>query len=237
MEQAFCISDIHGCYEEFLALLAHWQHEQELLVLIGDYIDRGPQSKEVVAYIQQLTRTYGEQLIVLKGNHDAMLLEFIDAPTGKLAERFLRNGGEQTLASFIGEQVQAMTTVEQAAYMQHHYSDTLAFLASLPEMYEWGDVLFTHAGFDATKPLSQQTATDLLWLRGHYAVPNTTGKRNVFGHTPTFRIREQRTHDSWISEDGHYVGIDGGCVFGGQLNALRIRKNGRIAGMEKEKKR
>lgn len=237
MEQAFCISDIHGCYEEFLALLEHWQRERELLVLVGDYIDRGPQSKEVVAYIQQLQRTYGEQVVVLQGNHDAMLLEFIAEPVGSLANRFLRNGGEQTLASFIGEPLQMMTAVEQAQYMMTHFADTLDYLAHLPMMYEWGAVLFTHAGFDVTKPLAEQTSHDLLWQRQHYIQENTTGRRNVFGHTPTFRIRQQHVHDIWLSEDGQYIGIDGGCVFDGQLNALRICKNGRIAGIEKEFKR
>lgn len=238
MEQAFCISDIHGCYDEFVALLAHWQPEHEQLILLGDYIDRGPNSKEVVAHIQQLQQMYGQQVIILKGNHDAMLDEFLQQPTGQLGERFLRNGGRETLQSFIGEALTEFTREEQAAYMAQHHHETLTFLRQLPLYYTWGDVLFTHAGFQSKHTTWQESTEEhFLWIRKHYEQQNDSGLRNVFGHTPTFRIRNEAQYGIWISDDGKYIGIDGGCVFGGQLNGLRLRKDGRIAGVEQEKKR
>lgn len=238
MEQAFCVSDIHGCYEEFIALLTKWRREEELLILVGDYIDRGPKSKEVVAHIQQLQQTYGEQIIVLKGNHDAMLEEFLEQPTGPLGERFLRNGGQQTLQSFIGSSRSSLTREEQAAYMRKHYEDALTFLNERPLYYHWGDVLFTHAGFQSKHTTWQESTEEhFLWIRKHYERQNESGLRNVFGHTPTFRIRNEEQHGIWISNDGKYIAIDGGCVFGGQLNGLRLRKDGRIVGIEQEQKR
>lgn len=245
MNQAFCVSDIHGCYDEFVALLKHWDAENEQLILMGDYIDRGTKSKEVMAHIQQLCHTYKEQVIVLKGNHDAMLGEFVGNPRGTLAERFLRNGGQQTLASFIGEQVPHLSREEQANYMATHYSKELAFLQSLPLYYEWGKVLFTHAGFQSKYTTWQESTEEhFLWIRQHYGKENGSGLRNVFGHTPTARIRSEEEkhgyheehHGIWISNDGKYIGIDGGCVFGGQLNGLRIKKDGRIVGIIQEAK-
>ncbi|MGE7673461.1 hypothetical protein ACQKMV_07745 [Lysinibacillus sp. NPDC094403] len=90
-----------------------------------------------------------------------------------------------------------------------------------------GDVLFTHAGFESSfVDLSETTDYDFLWIRDHYLHPNKTPFVNVFRHTPTKLIHQ--SDDIWLSADEKYIAIDGGCVFGGQLNALLLRDTGAI---------
>lgn len=84
-----------------------------------------------------------------------------------------------------------------------------------------------HAGFESNSSnLADTTDNDFLWIRDHYERPNQTPYVNVFGHTPTKLIH--KTDDVWVSEDHTYIGIDGGCVYGGQLNGVLLTDQGEI---------
>lgn len=224
----FVISDIHGMYKQFEQLLTHW-NPKDKLILLGDIVDRGPESLEVIQKAMALKATYGEQVVLCMGNHDKMLLDFIASPLVQRAFYFPQ-GGRQTMQSFIKgttPEVKELNAIEQAYYVQEHFTQELDFLRT-GKLYEVvGDVLLTHAGFESSSSgLMDSTDDDFLWIRDHYLQPNTTPYVNVFGHTPTRQIH--KSDDIWVSEDGKYIGIDGGCVFGGQLNALLITKEGTI---------
>lgn len=224
----FVISDIHGMYKQFEQLLTYW-NPKDKLILLGDLVDRGPQSFEVVKKVMSLKEAYGDQIIFCKGNHEDLLLEYIRFPQINRSIYF-QNGGRETMTSFLQDvpkEVKELNPIEQAFYVKEQFTEELAFLENSKPYVIIGDVLFTHAGFESYyADFSESNEDDFLWIRDHYLQLNTTPYVNVFGHTPTRQIH--KGDDIWVSEDGKYIGIDGGCVFGGQLNALLITQEGKI---------
>lgn len=224
----FVISDIHGMYNEFEQLLTYWD-KRDKLVLLGDLVDRGPQSLDVVQKAMALQQTYGEHVLFCLGNHDRMFLQFIASPLVQRAFYF-PHGGRQTMQSFLSKQpddAKALNAIEQAYYVQQHFQEELDFLER-GKLYDIvGNVLLTHAGFESlSDDVTYSTEEDFLQIRDHYKQPNKTPYVNVFGHTPTRQIHG--SDDIWISDDGTYIGIDGGSVFGGQLNAVQLDEEGTL---------
>lgn len=224
----FVVSDIHGMYRQFELMLTYWDKESTLVIL-GDMVDRGPRSYDVIRKVMELKRTYGEQVIFCKGNHEEMLLNYINLPEEK-KETYYKNGGLQTIESFLNHlpnEIKTLNAIEQASVIQEKFKEELDFLASGKLYAIVGNVLLTHGGFDSSyNDISKTPDNDFLWIREHYLNENLTPYTNVFGHTPLKFIHE--SHDIWVSEDGKYVGIDGGCYFSGQLNGLVISEKGEI---------
>lgn len=224
----FVISDIHGMFTQFEQLLTYWNPEDKL-VLLGDLVDRGPDSLAVLQKALQLQDAYGERVVYCMGNHDKMLLDFIAAPLVQKAFYF-PHGGRKTIESFLKTapaEIKALNSIEQAYYVQQLFAKEFSFLKS-GKLYDIiGNVLLTHAGFESnSSDLADTTDDDFLWIREHYEYPNKTPYVNVFGHTPTRLIHKM--DDIWVSEDHTYIGIDGGCVFGGQLNGVLLTEQGKI---------
>lgn len=220
------ISDLHGCYDEFNALLhkVKYQSEQDQLILLGDYVDRGPRSKEVVDQIMQLHQDYG--VVVLKGNHDQL---FLDAILKNEDARWLRNGARQTLSSYCNlsyppEGLNQETYEEAKVLIKSHFSHHLEFLSSLPLYYETATHLFVHAGINPFYAnFRDQPEDDFIWIREMFHDQATNlDKIVVFGHTPTVHLHERA--DIWFQNDK--IGIDGACAYGKQLNALEINEDG-----------
>lgn len=237
MDKAFVLSDIHGCYKQLLALLENWDKEMSLFIL-GDLIDRGEDSFKVVQAIMNLKKMYGDKVVVLMGNHEDMFLRFIDNPS-KYGDLYFMNGGNKTVFDFIqGNVVLAKDFNEMAEQMKHFAAEEVSFIRSLPLCDEFGDVVFVHAGINQSLPDWRDTSKeDFLWDRKMVLKKNETGKTIVFGHTPTQYLHKcPKNHQMWISEDGSYIGIDGGCVFGGQLNAIVISEKGEVLERYFEKK-
>ncbi len=224
----FVVSDIHGMYDEFEQLLQHWDQKSELVIL-GDLADRGPKSLDVIYKVIELKEQFGHQVHFLKGNHDEMLLEYIEQREEKLG-RFIRNGGATTIASLfepIHIDINQFTEVEQVEFLRHAYEDELTFIANAPCYEIIHNVLFTHAGFDTTlEDFYNTSSVDFIWIRRHFDKPNPTPYVNVFGHTPVHMIHD--ACDVWVSEDKRYIGIDGGCVYGGQLNGVLLSDEGEL---------
>ncbi|MDF9840412.1 serine/threonine protein phosphatase 1 [Paenibacillus sp. PastF-1] len=229
------ISDIHGCYREFNALLrkADYNPGRDKLALIGDYVDRGPNSKAIVDQVMSLHAEYGA--VVLKGNHDKMACDaLLSDDEDKLDLHWLNNGGFYTLASYVGADADFVQYdlgwaeyIRIKHWIRQVYKHHLDFLSSLPLYHETEDHLFVHAGIDpALADWRTQKDYDFIWIREpFYNHPVTsTGKTVVFGHTPTFEFQ----HDPgiWFSPHGDKIGIDGGCAYGEQLNCLEIGEEG-----------
>jgi len=192
----YAISDIHGCSKTFLALLNQlpFNPANDTLYLLGDYIDRGPDSKGVLDIIMQLSNT-----VCHKGNHEDMALRAIAGEEGNYAGCWLANGGMKTLESF-----------------NHKIEDKyINFMNSLKMITELDDFYLCHAGigFDPMKSSEDR----LLWDRDCLVDSSKIGgRRLICGHTPTALTEIE---DSiWADK----VVIDGGCVFGGNLVALRL---------------
>ena len=192
-----------------------------MLVFCGDYIDRGPQSAEVIEALVWLKARGEVEVHALKGNHEQGLLKFIEEPTS--GAPWIRYGGAQTLASY-GVQLPAAAEAEidyagvRDELLRKMPASHLRFLETLDLMLVVGDFVFVHAGVRPGAPLAEQTERDLLWIREAFLeAPGPYEKIVVHGHS-WFEPRPQ------VLE--HRVGIDTGAYMTGVLTAIRLDDDG-----------
>ena len=198
----FAVGDIHGCYEQLVALMEKIpiDHTKDILVFLGDYIDRGNKSYEVVQYLTHL-REQHDNIVFLKGNHEEMLEKYL---TGPDKHTYIANGGRPTLESYM-----ARTRPGSRPIPNTH----MEFYNSLELYYETADYIFVHAGLRDGVPLYEQDAEDLLWIREDFVRSEYDfGKCIVFGHTPF--------PEPMIMKNK--IGIDTGAVYGNQLSCIRL---------------
>ena len=194
------IGDIHGCLEALNRLFhAIEPTSQDTIITLGDYCDRGPDTKGV---IDRLIALQSEcKLVALAGNHEEMMLDVIR--DDKPHFRWLQYGGVETLDSygFIGS-------------LEVIPPEHMAFFNSMVDFYETENHLFTHANYNPSLPLAERDIFTLRWLKltDSLPPPHFSGKRAVVGHT----------HDRGgeIFDVGHSVCIDTFCYGGGWLTAL-----------------
>lgn len=224
-EKVFVVGDIHGQAKMLEKILKHWNEKEEQLVLLGDLADRGPYSKEAIERAYDLVENY--QAIVLKGNHEDLLEKYLKNPEEHHLHYYM-NGGEATLRSLLGDQLELKAPWKNAGKVQKNYPWLIPFIESLPYYYEWEDYLFVHAGVDlALENWKDSTKRDFIWIReGFFDRENTTDKQIVFGHTVTANLHGNLSNfEIWQSGDG-LIGIDGGAVYDGKLHALRLSELG-----------
>ncbi|WP_144537120.1 metallophosphoesterase family protein [Bacillus thuringiensis] len=217
----FVVGDLHGCKENLDEVLKSWKRETEQLILLGDLIDRGPDSLGCILTAMKLQEEYGA--IILKGNHEAMFLQWLDMPHS-YAESYFRNGGRETLSTFLPDYEFKYLT-EVADYIKREFSREVEFLRNLPLYHETDSHIFVHAGVDLIlQDWRESGEDDFLWIREPFHKrKNKTGKIIIFGHTPTpYLHHDDNNCDVWVSPCKTKIGIDGGAVFGGYLHALRI---------------
>lgn len=230
MKKFFVVSDIHGMYREFKGLLKNWDRN-DTLVILGDMIDRGSYSLEVIQYIMYLQKEF--DVIVLRGNHDQMLLDLLDEPY-EFYDIYMQNGGYKTLLSFKdGNKTPGFFKSHPVIeVIKRFYKEEIDFLKRTHFYYEYGKLLFTHAGFQSLyDSYKSSTENDFTWIRDHYKKENKTGLINIFGHTPTQFINRDKSNDIWFGNN--YIGMDGAAAYGGQLNGLLISEDGGISGVYK----
>ena len=203
-EDIYVIGDIHGCAYELELMVAKLPLTSDsTIVFLGDYIDRGPDSKSVISYILELKRQY--HVYPIMGNHEQMLIEYLSEPNSEKGARFIYNGGSTTLESYSTEP--GKYTIPQ---------DHLNFLYSLPLAYYNEEYFFVHAGVPDTS-LDQLSPpihkTDMLWIREKFLSSEFDwGKCIVHGHTPRKKVDIL----------GNRVNLDTGCVFGNYLTAMHL---------------
>ena len=215
MPRLIAIGDIHGCDSALETLLGQIGIESgDTLVQLGDVIDRGPNSKSVVARLMGLRSKC--KLHLIQGNHEELMFNALN--TDGQIERWLRNGGDHTLASY-GIQDQAPKFIP---------SDQQDFLASALPFYETDDFIFTHAGYEFDVAMTKQNELALKWRTFHRDTvrPHFSGKTVVVGHTV------QRSGN--INDLGFAICIDTNCCRGGWLTALDV--DNRIYWQANEKK-
>ena len=203
MKKIYAIGDIHGSYDRLKTLMAKIpiNRSRDTLVFIGDYIDRGPHSVEVVDYLIRLKSHFSE-VIFLKGNHEDMLDKFIN---GTDRFTYLLNGGQQTLDSYLAKPVQSEFFPIPPDHME--------FFNSLRLFYETEKFIFVHAGLRPRVPLESQKTEDLLWIRDKFISSRYDfGKRVIFGHTPLKKPLVEPNK----------IGIDTGAVYGNALTCVQL---------------
>ena len=220
----YAIGDIHGRLDLLRALHARIAaHGRDFtgprkIIYLGDYIDRGLDSRGVIELLCT-ERLVGFEPVFLRGNHDDWLLHFLEDSSHGLG--WLRNGGDATLFSYgvpseagrvLGDEpaedrlLRARTEL-RAALPEHH----LRFFNELALCHEEGDYFFTHAGVRPGRPLAEQTAADLIWIREEFLASKADfGKVVVHGHSISYEPELLANR----------IGVDTGAYFSGTLTAV-----------------
>lgn len=223
----YAIGDVHGCAAELDALLlviaddldsqAAPRTPPPILIFVGDYVDRGPDSRAVIERIQGLADAGYCEVRTLKGNHEEVLLQFLEDPG--VGPEWAAWGGAATLASYGVSAPRLRSDAEGWSRTQVEFAAALPaghlkFLQELELMTQVGGYLFVHAGVRPGVPLEAQSERDLLWIREDFldygrALPKIV----VHGHTPTSEpeLRPFR------------IGIDTGAFASGVLTAVRLK--------------
>ncbi len=200
--RTIAIGDIHGCSAALVALIdAIRPRPEDSIVTLGDYIDRGPDSRGVLDRLIELGQTC--RLVPLLGNHDQMLL---DVRSGKYPIYWLLDiGGTTTLDSYGPGR-------DLSLIPEEHFE----FLESCLDCHETGTHIFVHANYYPDIPIAEQPVGMLRWesLRDMTPGPHDSGKRAIVGHT------SQKSGE--ILDLGHLKCIDTYCYGGGWLTALDV---------------
>ena len=221
----YVIGDIHGCDSLLETLLEKIAVDtlpyMPQVVCVGDYVDRGENSADVLRRLYDLYLTYPENVVCLKGNHEAMMLSFLDNPE-RNAGRWLRNGGLQTLASFGIRGISQNMSVPDLLHLRDQLElamgpDLQAWLEDMPVQWTNGNVSVVHAGADPEKPMTEQKEKTLIWGHSRFLkAPRTDGQWVVHGHI----IAPE------VAADQGRIGVDTGAYATNRLSAAVISADG-----------
>ena len=198
--RTIAIGDIHGCSGALAAIVEAIQPAAEdTLVLLGDYVDRGPDSRGVLDFVLELEGRC--RVVPLLGNHELMLLDALENP--QVIGPWLECGGNATVQSYDGR-------------LSNIPPEHLSFIRRCKRYYEIATHFFVHANYAADVPLDEQPDYLLFWehLHSHVPAPHNNGKRAIVGHT------SQKTGEILVL--GHVVCLDTYCHGGGWLTAMEL---------------
>ena len=225
----FAIGDIHGCLSQLTSLHKNilnydkFNPRNDLLIYLGDYIDRGKYSKDVIDQILKL-KNNNIKTINLMGNHDEFMIDFILNKKNNI-KNWVNFGADQTFRSY---------GVEVVEYIKDGFDDEvvdklrntllnkmdnthLDFFKNLEISYSSENYLFVHAGIDPDKKLSEQSEKDYLWSRSEkfFSKDFKSEKIIVHGHTPEENIINYPFR----------INVDSGCYFSGKLSSVCLTDN------------
>jgi len=214
----YAIGDVHGradllkqTFSRIDADLKRDPPANSLEILVGDYIDRGPQSRQVIDYL--IARSQHHRMVLLRGNHETYVEGFLRNP--RILDEWRPLGALETLMSY-GLKPKINTSAAEKEELAQELAIALPavhrkFLASLKTSFTCGDFMFVHAGVRPGIPLAQQREEDMLWIREDFLLcEDDFGKIVVHGHTP---VREPEFHPNRIN-------IDTGAYATGKLTCL-----------------
>lgn len=214
MKRTIAIGDIHGCLDTLKNMLEFNIRpvKGDTIIFLGDYVDRGPQSAQVVDFIYNLTKNdLGIEIIALMGNHEDMFLEMLDQPHEfYTCQNCLANGGDRTVQSYVDAEAEFRAAGYQMGEVSiltahgtsrffipaHH----ITFLEGLPKIHSDENFFYVHAGLRPCVNVADQEEDDLLWIRYEFLYSRDLfdGKRVVHGHTPA---RNPEQHPNRINID------------------------------------
>jgi serine/threonine protein phosphatase 1 len=205
-KRLFAIGDIHGCFDSLKELVEDkiQLQKSDKLILLGDYIDRGDKSKEVIDFLIELLEN-GYDVIPLLGNHEAMLLDANG--NEKNISIWIQNGGNETLKSF---------GISSIAKLDTKYLD---FFRNLKLFFELENYLFVHAGFNDEIENPFNDSYHMIWkCREKYTHPFLEDKIIIHGHCHI----PSDTCDKRIKNNNHVINLDTGCVYAGHSSFGRL---------------
>lgn len=219
--RVYAIGDIHGrldLLDQLLGMLvaddALRPGKRRCLILLGDLIDRGPHSAQVVERVRALHGS-GSDIRLLKGNHEEIFVMAARGDQGAVSF-FRRVGGMETLASY-GLPLSLSADMDDGAiahWMLNHIPRAdVDFLDSFVDHLTVGDYLFVHAGIRPRVPIAEQRPSDLRWIRGDFL--NHGGRHDkmvVHGHSITLEVENLANR----------IGIDTGAYYSGRLTAIGL---------------
>ena len=219
----YAVGDVHGYTAALLDLLAEIRRdaaraapaERPLLVFVGDYVDRGPDSRGVIDAILALEAAGDFEVVALKGNHEDALERFLAEPG--FAPAWIGSWGAETLRSYgiapPGADDAPACEMAQARFAETFPAAHRAFLGRLPLRLAVGDYLFVHAGVRPGVALDAQADRDLMWIRHLFLESDEDfGMVIVHGHTPSERPELKANR----------INVDTGVYFTGMLTAVRL---------------
>lgn len=211
-DRIYVIGDIHGCPKEPEILLRHLEKNEglsneDLVIFLGDYIDRGPDTKAVIELVLDFKNKFPNTRF-LKGNHEDMMLDFLGFG-GNLGQAFLYNGGLETIQSY-GISVFAPSNEMAEALPKDHFR----FFCELESVLVVDKFVCVHAGLNPLRDIDNQQDDEIFWIRDEFLNNiHTFDKTVIFGHTPHQEIFEHLPYK---------VGIDTGLVFGNKLTCVEL---------------
>jgi len=218
----YAIGDVHGRYDLLLRLLDQIEADDKSVrqpadthvVMLGDLIDRGPQSREIIDFFLKSPPSFARFHFVM-GNHEEMLLRLIDNPESSALPHFLRYGGRETFESYGAPQIVLDMPDRFAPDTLPYYVPEAhrQFLRTMHDGLQFGDYFFTHAGIRPGVPLEEQDREDLRWIRAPFLDSDQDhGVVVVHGHT----VRNE------VEMRPNRIGIDTGAYATGILTALGL---------------
>jgi len=217
-QRVYAVGDVHGCLDRLVTMheliaedLAKRPTEHAVLVHVGDLVDRGPDSAQVVEWLLAGPPVPVQGFVNLMGNHEQMMLAAVATTEEGAADLWMRNGGADSLHSWGVPRI-----AQQKEWAGRIPIPHLMFLRDLALHHQIGPYLFVHAGLRPGVPLAQQTRQDLLWIREPFlSSKQDHGAVVVHGHTPR---REPTVRPNRI-------GIDTGAVIGGALTCVVLESD------------
>lgn len=197
------IGDVHGCLFTLKKLLdEHWDKERDMLIQVGDLIDRGKFSPETVAYCKELELKFPDKVVFLKGNHEFEIIEhYYNGPH----HNWLRQCGKETMEQYKNSNVEL--------------KDHINWFSKMPLYWSNEKIFVSHAGIaeSCLTPFEETVPNSVLWNREKL---KNIGKVQIVGHTPC------EGHEPFYDEKNNTWNIDTGAGYGGNLTALRLTMNG-----------
>lgn len=225
--KTFIIGDLHGRRAQLQQLLQIIPRhvERDTLVLLGDLVDRGEDIPGTVSDIVALKRDQPDRVVCLRGNHEQMLLDFLEE--GATLWLHAAVGSEYTIGQYTHEPL-TIKSAEDFVTLREMFTNSLPsehvdFFRSLPLYYEDDYAIYVHAGLRQGKHPRDTDAHYLLWSRDSDFFRNYTGKPCVFGHTPTPLLPllgRLGRHGIYISHSA--IGIDTGYTYNSPLSCLQL---------------
>lgn len=238
----FVCSDIHGQYDAWLDALIKSNinlQEGNRLIILGDLIDRGPDSLACVEFAFELMNRYPKQVTYLMGNHEKMLLDFLnnnpDSPDGYInlmidGTHWYRNGGHAAVSSFLGDaELDRENFYAVRATLKKKHPDLIKRLNELPyyKVDDENNCVYVHAGFRSGRRLEEQYKEDMLWIREEFfrsfrPVEGDVleGKLIVHGHTPVQYMPDYQGEGFYQGK--HHICVDGGAALEEGVLVLKV---------------
>ena len=221
--RVLAIGDVHGMYEKLIKLMdkIRFNPDEDLLIFLGDYIDRGPDPGRCLQYIFALQQQYPDVVVCLMGNHEVMMSSYFMQKRGSYnnlivdyAGSWLDNGGLETLKQL--DEMDADTKEE-----------LLQWVMNLPVKYQYQDYFFCHAGVDPDVPLAVQNEFDMLWRRQQWWEQYKGEETLVVGHTPVQKVmkltgKERRTPKPLFLTNHVIMSDTGAYMSGGKLSCVDV---------------